>query len=142
MYRSILIGALALVLSAGSAMAAGDLSRKCKKLTPLELGTDDAGYKVSQDKYELETGKCYRLLVKASGKKEYAMRGERFFRNMWIRKIEAGGMEIKAAVVDELEFEDESEAELFFTMIVPGKYTLAAKGLEEKGTVVTFDVKK
>lgn len=51
-------------------------------------------------------------------------------------------MEIKAAVVDELEFEDESEAEIFFTMIVPGKYTLAAKGLEEKGTVITFTVKK
>ena len=50
-------------------------------------------------------------------------------------------MEIKATHLYELEFEDEAEVELYFTPIRPGSYTLAASGLEAKGTVVTFNVK-
>ena len=70
------------------------------------------------------------------------MKGESFFRNMWIRKVEAGGMEIKAWGLNELEYEDEAESEIFFTMIVPGEYKLSAKGLESKGTVITFKVNR
>jgi len=123
------------------AQGAGDLARKCKKLDPLVLGTDEAGFKVSQPKYELETGECYKLEIVSTGKQEYALRGPEFFRNIWLRKLEAGGMEIKATHLFELEFEDEAEAELYFTPIRPGSYKLAAAGLEAKGTVVTINVK-
>ncbi len=142
-YTNLLAGATALVLAAGvpsDIEAKGDLSIRCKKLPELVLGTDDAGYAVSRKEYRIETGKCYELEIKSSGRKEYVLRGPAFFRNMWVRKIEAGGMEIKATHLYELEFEDEAEAELFFTMIKPGRYTLAAIGLESKGTVVTFVV--
>ena len=122
------------------AAAKGDLSTRCKTLPELELGTDDAGYAVSQKEYKIETGKCYKLEIKSSGRKEYVLRGASFYRNMWVRKIEAGGIEIKATHLYELEFEDEGEAELFFTMIKPGKYKLVSVGLEEKGTVITFVV--
>ncbi|MGI9383043.1 MAG: copper-binding protein [Methyloligellaceae bacterium] len=122
------------------AEAKGDLSIRCKTLPELVLGTDDAGYAVSQKEYKIETAKCYKLEIKSSGRKEYVLRSANFFRNMWIRKIEAGDIEIKATHLYELEFEDEGEAELFFTMIKPGRYTLTAVGLEEKGTVVTFVV--
>lgn len=142
MLRIIFLSIIALTFTSGLASAKGDLSRKCKKLPELVLGTDDAGYKVSQSKYEIETGQCYKLAIKSSGKKEYAMKGEKFFRNMWVRKIEAGGLEIKAAPINELEFEDEAEADLYFTMIVPGEYKFYAAGLEKKGTVITFKVNK
>lgn len=131
------IGAFA----ATSALAAGNLARKCQDLPELVLGTDEAGFAVSQATYEIETGKCYSLEIKSTGRQEYALRGPGFFRNMWFRKIEAGGMEIKATHFHELEFEDEAEVELFFVPIVDGSYTLAAAGLEQKGTVVTFNVK-
>ena len=126
---------------AAPAHAAGDLARKCAELPELVLGTDEAGYKVSQETYEVETGKCYKLEITSSGRKEYALRGGDFFRNIWIRKLEAGGMEIKATYLYELEYEDEAESELYFTPIRPGSYRLVAEGLEAKGTVVTFNVK-
>lgn len=142
MFRIFMVTILGLMMFSTQAFAKGDLSRRCKKLPELVLGTDAAGYKVSQNAYTIETGICYKLPIKSTGKKEYAMRGSKFFRNMWVRKIEAGGMEIKAAPISELEFEDESECDLYFTMIVPGKYKFYAAGLEEKGTVITFTVNK
>jgi len=124
-----------------AAIAKGNMARKCVELPELVLGTDEAGYKVSQSAYELETGKCYKLEIKSSGRKEYALRGADFFRNIWVRKLEAGGMEIKATNLYELEYEDEAESELYFVPISTGSFTLAAMGLEDKGTVVTFNVK-
>ena len=124
-----------------TAQAKGDMSLKCTELPELVLGIDEAGYKVSQASYEIETGKCYKLEIKSSGRKEYALRGADFFRNVWVRKLEAGGLEIKATHLYELEYEDEAESELYFTPIRTGTFTLAAAGLEDKGTVVTFNVK-
>ncbi|MGI9387203.1 MAG: copper-binding protein [Methyloligellaceae bacterium] len=131
----VVAGAFALDLA-----AKGDLSIRCKKLPELVLGTDNTGYAVSQKEYKIETGKCYGLEIKSSGKKEYVLRGANFFRNMWVRKIEAGDLEIKATHLYELEYEDEPESEIFFTMIKPGTYKLSAIGLESKGTVITFIV--
>jgi uncharacterized cupredoxin-like copper-binding protein len=61
-----------------------------------------------------------------------------FFRNIWIRKVEAGEVEIKAATLDELEFENGGEAELFFVAIKPGTYEFGPKGLMERGVVGKF----
>ncbi len=133
--------AVGFALGTISLQAKGSLARKCKDLPELVFGVDAAGYAVSQKTYELETGVCYELAIKSTGRKEYAIRGAGFFRNMWFRKIEAGGMEIKATHFYELEFEDEGEAELYFVPIVSGTYQLYAAGLEHKGTVVTFKVK-
>ncbi|MCW8904643.1 copper-binding protein [Sedimenticola sp.] len=118
-----------------SAQAAGYLATKPEALPDLVFGTDEAGYQVSQSSYELETGKSYRLKIVSSGRKEYALRAPEFFTFIWLRKIEAGGMEIKASALYELEFEEEGEAEIFFVPIKPGKYTVGAAGLEQKGSV-------
>ena len=58
-----------------------------------------------------------------------------------ITKVEAGGVEIKAVTLTELEFEDAGEAEIFFLPVKPGKYRFYAKGLEGKGMLVYFVVK-
>jgi hypothetical protein len=58
-----------------------------------------------------------------------------------LRKVEAGGLEIEANALYEVEFEDEGEAGFFFVPIRSGTYELYARGLKEKGTSVTINVK-
>jgi hypothetical protein len=123
------------------AMAAGNLAVKCDDLPKLTFGVDDTGFKVSQAEYELETGKCYKLEVASTGNKEYAIRGPAFFHNIWLRKVEAGGAEIKAHSLYELEFENEGTVEMFFVPITTGSFTLGAAGMEDKGAMATFKVK-
>ncbi len=128
------------VLSVTPVMGKGYLAKKPKKLPELVLGLGDAGYGVSHKDYSVETGKSYRLKIKSTGAKECALRSKSFFKSIWLRKVEAGDMEIKAPTVTELEYENEGEAEIFFVPIKPGKYTLACAGLEEKGMAVTITV--
>lgn len=121
--------------------AEGYLATKPIELETLVLGTDPIGFNVSVKEYNLETGQAYSLLIKSSGYQEYAVVAPEFFDFIWLRKVEAGGLEIKANSIYELEFENEGEAELFFVPIRPGTYELFARGLKEKGTSVTINVK-
>ncbi len=70
-----------------------------------------------------------RLKIIASGQKEYAFQAPEFATSIFLRKVEAGGVEIKAITLTELEFEDAGEAEIFFVPIKPGKYRFYTKGL-------------
>ncbi len=137
--RAILAAILALGLAAPAA-AKGYLATRAERLPELVLGTDDIGYGMSQTEYRMETGKAYRLEIKSTGAKEYAFEAPEFFNFIWLRKIEAGGMEIKASHLYELEFENEGESEIFFVPIRPGKYVFRVRGLEEKGMIGHFIV--
>jgi hypothetical protein len=123
-----------------NAAAKGDLAVKPTKLPDLVLGTDDTGFGMSQKEYSLETGKAYRLKIVSTGKKEYAMVAPELFSVIWVRKVEAGEVEIKAGALYELEFEKAATAELFFVPIRPGTYQMRAKGLEARGVVITFNI--
>jgi hypothetical protein len=135
--------ALAL-LAAGSwapgAAAKGDLAVKTTILPPLVFGSKESDYAVSVKRYELETGQAYRLKIEGGGFKKYALVAPDFFRNIWVRKIEAGEVTIDAPVLDGLEFEEEGDVELFFVPIRPGTYEFKVRGLEEKGMVGQFVV--
>ncbi|MBT8768454.1 cupredoxin domain-containing protein [Metapseudomonas boanensis] len=122
-------------------LAAGDLTRRTISLPDLVLGSEESDYSLSQQEYQLETGKAYQLKVIASGKKEYAFQAPEFATSIYLRKVEAGGVEVKAVTLTELEFEDASEAEIFFVPIKPGRYRFYAKGLEAKGMQGSFVVK-
>jgi len=137
----VLSAASMVALYPGKSHAEGYLATQPEELEDLILGTDQIGYNVSVKEYNLETGKAYSLLIKSSGVKEYAIVAPDFFDYIWLRKVEAGGLEIKANSIYEIEFENEGEAELFFVPIRPGTYELYAKGLKDKGTVVTINVK-
>nr|WP_298173624.1 copper-binding protein [uncultured Pseudomonas sp.] len=121
--------------------AAGDLTRRTLALPDLRLGNEQSDYSMSQLEYQLETGQAYRLKIIASGQKEYAFQAPEFATAIYLRKVEAGGVEIKAVTLTELEFEDAGEAEIFFVPIKPGKYRFYAKGLEGKGMLGYFVVK-
>ena len=123
------------------ALAKGYLATRAIRLPDLVLGTDNTGFGLSQKEYRLETGKAYRLKIVSTGMHEYAMVAPEFFDFIWLRKVEAGGMEIKANSIYELEFENEAEAEIFFVPIKPGSYKMKAKGLEIRGVEVKFIVK-
>lgn len=134
---------LAAMMTVGStiAVAKGDLTRRPTKLPDLVLGTEDNRYHLSQTEYNLETGKSYKLKIVSSGQTEYALQSPEFFASIFLRKVEAGDMEIKAVSLTELEFEQEGEAEIYFVPIKPGKFEFYSEGLEEKGMEGIFNVK-
>ncbi|MGE6242075.1 copper-binding protein [Ectopseudomonas guguanensis] len=121
--------------------AAGDMTRRPLALPDLVLGNEDSDYFMSQTEYQLETGQAYQLKIIASGQKEYAFQAPEFATSIYLRKVEAGGVEIKAVTLTELEFEDAGEAEIFFLPVKPGKYRFYVKGLEGKGMLGHFVVK-
>ena len=99
--------------------AKGDLAIRSKKIE-LKLGSDKSDYEMSNKVFILETGKAYRLEILSMGFKEYEVEAEDFFKNIWIRKIEIEGIEIKAPVINEIEFEnlnwDLSDDQKFLTV--------------------------
>ena len=106
-----------------------------KRLEPLVFGLDNDSTKMAPMEYRLKVGQGYRWKIKASDLTEYAFVAPAFIRNIWIRKVEVGEVEIKAVTIDELEFENGGEAELFFVAIRPGTYEYGSKGLMERGVV-------
>ena len=139
--RLILAATAATLAFTGLAYAKGDLTLKPVELEELTVGTGNSGFGVSQTKYELETGKSYSLMIKSTGKKECAWQAPGLFQSIFLRKVEAGGMEIKAIHLTELEFEEEGEAEMFFVPIKPGTFAWYCKGMEERGMKGEFIVK-
>ncbi len=116
---------------------------KTTRLPDLVLGSDDTGFKWTQDKLPtLEVNKPYRMWLKATGRKECAFQADEFFANVKWRKMEVNKVEIKpTASFREIEFENEGAAELFFTPTKAGDYTWICKGLEARGLTGTFTVK-
>lgn len=133
-----------LMLSSSLVWSAGDLTQRPERLQALELGkltdTELLDYHMEPKEYTFETGQSYRLKIQASGLKEYAFRAPGFFEAIYIRKIEAGGVEIKGVGLNELEFEDAGEAEIFFVPVRAGEFPFFIKGHEERGMTGVFKV--
>jgi uncharacterized cupredoxin-like copper-binding protein len=106
----------------------------------LVLGSEDNDFHMEPKEFTLTVGHGYRLMIRAESDFEYAFVAPEFFRNIWIRKVEVGDIEIKGATLDEIEFEDEGEAELFFVAVRPGTFQFGARGMEERGMVGTITV--
>ncbi len=122
-------------MSGASAQILDPAVHGLKRLEPLVLGVDGDGSKMAPTEYRLKSGQGYRWKIKASDLTEYAFVAPAFFRNVWIRKIEVGEVEIKTVTFDELEFENGGEAEVFFVAIRPGTYEFGPKGMMERGVV-------
>lgn len=132
--------ALALLV-AGPAAAEGFLVQRTTKLPPLQIGVGQDGYGMEPKEIKLETGKAYTLEIKSTGLVECALVAPEFFDNIWIRKIEVEGVEIKVNSLYEIEMEKEGEAELVFLPIRPGEYPYFCKAREKQGLVGKFVVK-
>ncbi len=123
-----------------SVSSKGDLALRSKKIE-LKLGSDKSDYAMSQNVFELETGKAYRLEISSMGFKEYEFEAEDFFKNIWIRKVEVEGIEIQAPVINEIEFEREGEIEINFVPIRTGEFPFEIEGLQKKGMTGKFIIK-
>lgn len=106
-----------------------------ERLKPLEFGSETDISHMEPREYRLKVGQGYRWKIKASDLQEYAFTAPAFFRNIWIRKIEVGGVEIKSPTLDEIEFEKGGEAELFFVAVRPGTFDYGSRGLMDRGMV-------
>jgi uncharacterized cupredoxin-like copper-binding protein len=141
MLKKSLLAAGLVAAVAAPALAEGFLVGRPQRVPDLVIGLGDAGYEWKQEPMTLETGKGYRMWLKATGAKECAFQAPEFFENVWFRKIEVNKVELKVQTVNEIEFEQEGSAELFFTPIKPGDYTWKCNGLEDKGLTGKITVK-
>jgi hypothetical protein len=76
-----------------------------KRLETLTFGSEQDNTHMQPAEYRLKVGQGYRWKIVATPGAEYAFVAPAFLRNVWIRKVEVGEVEIKAATLDELEFE-------------------------------------
>lgn len=124
---------LAAVFAAGDVAARGDFATRVTRLEPLVLGNETSDFAMSQKEYKLETGRYYRWTITSSGKREYNLVAPEFWRNVWIRQVQVGQIEIKTATLEELDFDGEGSIHVFFVPIRTGTYTFRLHGLEERG---------
>ena len=135
------VSALLFAIAAADADAAGYLGRRAQKLPPLRIGIGEDGYGMEPKRYELETGKGYKLDVISTGNVECELVMREFMDNVWLRMIQAGEVEFKVPYVSVFELDDEGEFRMIFVPVRPGEYEFACEGLEKMGLVGTFVVK-
>lgn len=111
-----------------------------ERLEPLVLGSEDNDFHMEPKEYRLKVGQGYRWMIRAENDFEYGVVAPELFRNIWIRKVEIGDIEIKTPSLDEIEFEDDGEAELFFVTVRPGNYEFGVRGMQDRGMVGTIIV--
>ena len=135
--KSILAGA-ALALLAGPALAAGNLASGGEKL---ELKIDTENLKFSQNQFELETGKYYRMDISVEDADDTAFMAPEFFRNVWVNQIVVNDLELKVQQPYSLEWDNAGTFNVSFVPIRPGEYDFWVAGYEDKGLKGKFVVK-
>ena len=140
MTRVITLAAATLLGLSGAAHAVGGDLASLPVPLELQVGTGDNGFGMEPNEFQMQTGQAYRLTIQAVGWHECNWEAPSFFKNTWIRKIEAGNMEIKVAYLYELEMDMDGEVEVFFVPIRPGTYNFGCRGLEDRGMTGTFVV--
>jgi len=140
MKRITTLAAASLLALSGAAHAIGGDLASLPEPLELQVGTGDNGFGMEPNEFQMQTGQSYRLTIQAVGWHECNWEAPSFFKNTWIRKIEAGNMEIKVAYLYELEMDMDGEVEVFFVPIRPGTYQFGCRGLEDRGMTGTFVV--
>lgn len=129
--------ALSLLL-AGSAHAEGNLAANGTDLT-LNINTEDLTF--SQNTWELETGKYYRIDITSDGGEEIAVVAPELWRNSWINQIVVNDLEVKVGGLYSIEFDDGGTFNISFVPVRPGEYEIYVPGYENRGLKGKFIVK-
>lgn len=131
--------ALSLLL-VGSAQAEGNLAANGTDLPELIINMDDI--KFSQNEYQLETGKYYRIKITCDeSADDTAFLSPELFRNIWINQITINDLEWKGYGVYSLECDVAGTFNLSFVPIRPGEYDFYVPGYEDRGLKGKFIVK-
>ena len=128
-----MVGALAI-----PAQAEGNLAANATRLP--DLAIDSAELTFSETRFELETGKYYRLRIVHDGGEELAVVAPELFRNSWINQVIINDLEITPYGLYSVEFDDEGTIDIWFVPIRPGEYKFWADGYEDRGMAGTFVV--
>ena len=144
-WKSLAIGSIvsmAIVLAPAGARAQflDPAFHNLEELEPLVLGAEDNSFHMEPKEYRLKVGQGYIWPIQAQTEFEYGLVAPQFFRNIWIRKVEIGDIEVKSSTLEEIEFEDVAEAELFFVAVRPGTFEFGVRDMQERGMVGTFIV--
>jgi hypothetical protein len=124
---------------AGQAHAEGNLAANATRLPDLTINSEALTF--SQNKFELETGKYYRLRIIHDGGEELAVVAPELFRNSWINQVIINDLEITPYGLYSVEFDDAGTVDVWFVPIRPGEYKFWADGYEDRGLSGTFVVK-
>lgn len=128
------------LLLASPALAEGNLASNGTNLP--DLGIDMNSLKFSQNEYDLETGKYYRLnIVCDESADDTAFYSPELFRNIWINQVVVNDMEITPYGVYSLECDDAGTFSIGFVPIRPGEYDFYIPGYEDRGLKGKFVVK-
>ena len=126
------------LLTTAPTLAEGNLASNGTDLT-LEINTVDL--KFSQEVWELETGKYYRIAITSDGNEEIAVVSPELWRNSWINQIVVNDLEVKSYGLYSIEFDDGGTFNISFVPIRPGEYEIYVPGYEERGLKGKFIVK-
>ena len=142
MRLQVLAAVAAMVMTAvafgNEASAQSGLLGKAVRLDPITLS---AGKPLADKPYELESGKYYKLTIKADGSQELAIEGPEFFRNVWVNEIVINDIEVRPLGVSSLEFDGEGEAVISFVTIRPGTFYLKIPNTTGETQRAIFNVK-
>jgi hypothetical protein len=126
------------VFVANGAQGAGNLASKPTQLT---LAANTAKLTFSQTKFELETGKYYKLTVTSDGKEDLDLRAPDLWQNSWVNYLEINDVDVTVSGPFHIGFDSEGEAAIFFVPLRPGNYQFYAEGFQTRGLSVTFQVR-
>jgi hypothetical protein len=141
MRRPLRAGLLAAALSLTAlapALAQSGLVGRATRLEPITLS---AGKPLAAAPYDIETGKYYRLPIRADGSQELQLVGPEFFRNVWINEVVINKIEVRPLGLDSIEFDAEGEAVITFVPIRPGRFEIRVPGTTSESQRVVFNVK-
>jgi hypothetical protein len=133
------LAALVAIGLAGQAQAEGNLAANAVRLPDLAINSEELSF--SETRFELETGKYYRLRLVHDGGEELAVVAPELFRNSWINQVIINDLEITPYGLYSVEFDDAGTVDVWFVPIRPGEYKFWGDGYEERGLVGTFVVK-
>ena len=132
------LSVVGLLLSGAPALAAGNLAANGVKL---ELKIDTKNLKFSQNEFDLETGKFYRMDITVDDADDTAFMAPELWRNVWINQIVVNDLELKTQDPYSLEWDDAGTFNVSFVPIRPGEYDFWIAGYEDKGLKGKFVVK-
>lgn len=137
--RMILATLAAAILTAGAALAEGNLASLATRLEPLVVKGD---LTFEPKEFQLETGKYYRWRIQSDGGEEFMIQAPELFRNIWINQVVIDDLEVHmSGGIYGVEFDDEGTIDIWFVPIRPGEYEYYARGYRERGMMGKFVVK-
>ena len=134
------VGLLTVAISSSPVMAAGNLAAGGDKLPELKI--DSTQLKFSQNEYDIETGKYYRLTISVNdGSDTFGLVMPQLLRNSWLDRVAVDAVNIHASAIDSFDLDGGATLEIAFVVLRPGVYDFWSPGYEKRGLKGKFVVK-